>query len=146
VDQRCQCDSTKGITLVVSYVREQDQDEENLADNVEDNGPLSIAIDASNWSFQIYSSGVYDEPACSSTWLDHAVGLVGFGSENGTPYWIVRNSWGTDWGEDGYIRMVRGKKNQCGVATNLFFQSHKFLKVNLIFKTFSLSYSKKADQ
>ncbi|KAK3921759.1 Cathepsin L [Frankliniella fusca] len=92
--------------------------ENDLRDAIERVGPVSVAIDASNWSFQVYSSGIYHEPQCSSTELDHGVLAVGFGSEwPNKEYWLVKNSWGSGWGEEGYIRMIRNSNNNCGIAT-----------------------------
>lgn len=95
-------------------------DENDLKSKVGTIGVAAISIDAGHPTFHNYQGGIYDEPACSSTQLDHGVGLVGYGTENNIDYWIVRNSWGNIWGEHGYIRMIRNKDNQCGVATVAF--------------------------
>uniref|UniRef100_A0A7R9U8K6 Peptidase C1A papain C-terminal domain-containing protein n=1 Tax=Pinguiococcus pyrenoidosus TaxID=172671 RepID=A0A7R9U8K6_9STRA len=77
--------------------------------------PVSVAIEADQRSFQLYSSGVFDG-ACGQN-LDHGVTLVGYGTEDGADFWKVKNSWGTSWGEEGYIRISR-KENLCGIQSS----------------------------
>nr|prf Cys protease [Drosophila melanogaster] len=93
-------------------------DEKKMPEAVATVGPVSVAIDASHESFQFYSEGVYNEPQCDAQNLDHGVLVVGFGTdESGEDYWLVKNSWGTTWGDKGFIKMLRNKENQCGIAS-----------------------------
>ena len=81
--------------------------------------PVVIAIEADTRYFQSYSGGVLDSPNCGTT-LDHAVEIIGYGTDNGVDYWNVRNSWGPTWGENGYVRIKKTSSTNdigiCGVA------------------------------
>uniref|UniRef100_A0A2N9FEE6 Peptidase C1A papain C-terminal domain-containing protein n=1 Tax=Fagus sylvatica TaxID=28930 RepID=A0A2N9FEE6_FAGSY len=69
--------------------------------------PVSVALDAKNPAFRFYSSGVYSGECGTET--NHAVTTIGYGTnDDGTQYWLIKNSWGTHWGEDGYMRIKRG--------------------------------------
>lgn len=88
--------------------------------------PVAIAIEADTRYFQSYSSGVLTSSSCGTN-LDHGVLIVGYGSENGIPYWLVKNSWGTTWGEDGYVKIGRSNSvndaGVCGIAMDPSFIS-----------------------
>lgn len=78
--------------------------------------PVSVIIDALSSEFQSYQGGVFTGP-CNSTSTNHAVLLVGYGTtKKGLNYWIVKNSWGKGWGEEGYIRMQRDVGGLCGIT------------------------------
>ncbi|XP_008305074.1 cathepsin L.1 [Stegastes partitus] len=116
-DGQCRFNPDTIAAKCTGYVDVNQGDEDALKEAVATIGPVSIGIDASSLSFQLYESGVYDEPDCSSTELDHGVLAVGYGTDSGKDYWLVKNSWGVGWGNQGYIQMTRNKNNQCGVAT-----------------------------
>merc|ERR1712072_966312 len=87
--------------------------ESALLDAVANTGPVSVAIEADQSSFQLYSGGVLTG-SCGTN-LDHGVLAVGYGSVSGTDYWKVKNSWGASWGANGYVLIQRGV-NKCGIA------------------------------
>jgi len=81
-------------------------------------GPISVAIDASGHTFQYYKTGTIEASQCGTS-IDHAVNVIGYGSDSNGKYWILRNSWGTGWGEEGYAKFERtdeeGSKGTCAV-------------------------------
>jgi len=110
---------TSGI-VVKGYVNVTMGSEAALQHAVATVGPVAVAIDAAHDHFEFYSNGVYYNPKCKSDMndLDHEVLVVGYGTEaNGQDYWIVKNSWSTHWGNNGYVKMARNRNNNCGIAT-----------------------------
>ncbi|RWR96989.1 thiol protease SEN102-like protein [Cinnamomum micranthum f. kanehirae] len=114
------CSSSKENSRVVTIDGHEDvpKDDEDALMKAVANQPVSVAIEASGRAFQFYSEGVFTGEC--GTDLDHGVAAVGYGTTvDGTKYWIVKNSWGVEWGEKGYIRMERGisaKEGLCGIA------------------------------
>ncbi|XP_053290825.1 procathepsin L [Pleuronectes platessa] len=119
--QTCSSHPDKIIATCSDYQDVLKNDEQALKVAVATIGPISVGIDASLASFRNYESGVYDESDCSSTFANHYALVVGYGKENGKDYWLVKNSWGTAWGEEGYIKMKRDSGNQCGIASEASF-------------------------
>ena len=114
---------TKKIAAKISNYTSVSTDEDQIAAFLVKYGPVSIGINANPMMF--YSGGVADPKNCDPTKLDHGVLIVGYGvvndgsPQNGVKYWIIKNSWGTEWGENGYYRIVRGK-GACGLNTMVY--------------------------
>jgi len=109
-DGKCRFNKTSAIGGFTNWTYVEVKHEDDLRQYLYDHGPVSVGVHADEWFY--YSGGVFDS-SCQ-TENDHAVLLVGWGEKNDTPYWIIKNSWGTDWGIDGYIHLIRGK-NKCGI-------------------------------
>jgi len=100
----------------ITGYKDVDATEEALAEAVAE-GPVSVAVEADT-VFQFYRGGIVKTGLCGAN-LDHGVLVVGYGVDSGTKYWKVKNSWAKSFGEDGYIRLVKGKggKGECGILT-----------------------------
>ncbi|RLM68951.1 zingipain-2-like [Panicum miliaceum] len=106
------CQSVQPMVTISGYQDVPSEDEAALAAAVA-NQPVSVAIDAHN--FQFYNGGVMTGDSCGTD-LNHAVTAIGYGTaEDGSPYWLLKNQWGQNWGEGGYMRLERGT-GACGVA------------------------------
>jgi len=116
-DGKCRFKKANIGATVTGFTDIPEGDEEALTQALATVGPISVAIDASHFSFQLYHQGVYFERRCSSRRLDHGVLAVGYGTENGEDFFLVKNSWGLSWGQKGYIKMARNRNNNCGIAT-----------------------------
>jgi len=118
-DSTCSFDP-KNVGAKISNWTMVPNDEDQMAAYLVNVGPLSIAVDATMWQF--YIGGVLDVGSFCGDSLDHGVLIVGFGSSTDiffetVNYWLIKNSWGGDWGEAGYIRIYKGD-DECGV--NMF--------------------------
>ncbi|XP_067004448.1 procathepsin L isoform X2 [Anabrus simplex] len=106
-----------GATLT-GFVSVPDGNYQALKDVLANIGPVGAVFDASMETLQFYSSGVYHDPTCRSGIYDlnHDVLVIGYGTENGTDFWIIKNSWGETWGENGFLK-ISTATNSCGLAS-----------------------------
>ncbi|CAL1546702.1 unnamed protein product [Lymnaea stagnalis] len=118
----CNFSSSMVGAQIKSYVQLPSGDETALKEAVATIGPVTVGFDANHSSYKSYGGDVYDEPDCSRSRLTHAVLVVGYGSQNGKDYWILKNSYGS-WGlnDTGYMLMARNKENMCGIATRAIY-------------------------
>jgi len=109
----CKTTKAKEVVAVTDYAHVPDKSVAQLKAAI-DQQPTCVSVEADT-DFQFYSGGILDTKSCGTN-LDHAVTAVGYGSENGQDYFIVRNSWGADWGEKGYIRVATTNEKKGGVC------------------------------
>ncbi|XP_047531291.1 procathepsin L-like isoform X4 [Vanessa atalanta] len=117
-EDKCRYNPRNVGAKVSGFVDLPKGNEKKLMDAVSSVGPVSVTIDASQPSFQKYTTGIYYDSRCSSTRLNHAVLVVGYGYEEvGGDYWLIKNSWGRSWGMLGYMKLARNRDNHCGIAS-----------------------------
>jgi len=111
----CKYKKDKGVVAVKSYVDVTKESTDQLKAAL-NKGPVSVAIEADKAAFQLYTSGVITGTACGTT-LDHGVLAVGYGTDaSGTEYYIVKNSWGSSWGDQGYVKLgIEAGAGVCGI-------------------------------
>ena len=115
-DGTCHYAKNESAASVKSVINITQGDDSALLHAVATIGPISVAIDAES-DFQMYSSGIYTSTECDPQSLDHGVLVVGYGvTPLGKKYYMIKNSWGGDWGMNGYIYWDRDVPNMCGIA------------------------------
>ncbi|KAI0983616.1 hypothetical protein GJ496_009452 [Pomphorhynchus laevis] len=113
----CRFDSSIVDAVVTKWIDIESGNERQLKETLAFVGPVAVAFDGRQRSFRYYRGGIYKETNCTKNILDHSGVIVGYGTSRGEDYWIIKNSWGKDWGEHGYIRYARNRNNMCGVAS-----------------------------
>jgi len=110
----CQFNAADIVAHISSYttIGSEQQAQSYLTSN----GPLSVCVDAESW--QYYNGGIITTSDDCGTSLDHCVMITGYGTQDGVSYWWVRNSWGTDWGQSGYLQ-VQSMQDVCGIAQEI---------------------------
>ncbi|MCP9262862.1 Cathepsin L, partial [Dirofilaria immitis] len=118
--QRCRWNKQIGIVKDNGYVYIEPGNEKALQHAVANYGPVAVAISASKRDFRFYKSGVFSHNNCGAA--NHGVLVVGYGTDRANgDYWIIKNSWGTTWGDEGYAYMARNQNNMCHIASYALF-------------------------
>ncbi|CAF1576261.1 unnamed protein product [Adineta steineri] len=111
---RCQRDICKPFASFDTIKRMAKPDENEMLEWIQES-TLWAEMSVAGKGFNTYTGGIYDDPSCSNHSIDDVVQIIGYGSEEGKPYWLCKLHWGTGWGEKGYFRIARGK-NMCKIA------------------------------
>eukprot|EP01025_Chloroclados_australasicus_P052650 TRINITY_DN6146_c0_g1_i1.p1 TRINITY_DN6146_c0_g1~~TRINITY_DN6146_c0_g1_i1.p1 ORF type:complete len:474 (+),score=43.42 TRINITY_DN6146_c0_g1_i1:155-1576(+) len=117
-DERCNIKKEDQRIVTIQKFQDVPENNETALMQAAANQVISVAIEADQRPFQMYKGGIFQDTSCGTS-LDHGVNIVGYGSQEGTSYWIVRNSWGSAWGDNGYILMekdISSSKGICGIA------------------------------
>ena len=118
IDEACNYQQCDQVIEISGFCNIERNNEQQLKMAVSQQ-PVSVAIQADSRNFQHYQSGIFDDYDCGTD-LDHGVLVVGYGSVDNQDYWLVKNSWGTSWGDQGYIKLARtdstNSTGMCGIA------------------------------
>ncbi|KAG9335106.1 hypothetical protein JZ751_005669 [Albula glossodonta] len=112
---RCKYSKRRSVASCKGYQQLPRGNERCLKNALIAVGPIAVSVNANLTTFKLYKSGIYSDPTCLKE-TNHAMLAVGYGTQCGAKFWIVKNSWGTFWGEKGYIRMARDNDNQSGIG------------------------------
>ncbi|XP_037917795.1 procathepsin L-like isoform X1 [Hermetia illucens] len=115
--EKCQYKETERGTMIKGYVALPPGNETLIKEVVATLGPVAASVNAGPDSFQLYKGGIYDDQECNKDEVNHEILIVGYGSENGKDYWIIKNSWTDKWGEKGYMKLPRNANSFCGIAS-----------------------------
>lgn len=107
----CRYNQALAVVNITSWAILPPKDEDALQQAIGAVGPVAVSINASPQTFQLYSDGIYSDEKCSASTVNHAMLAVGYTQD----YWILKNWWGVNWGDEGYMKIKRGV-NMCGLA------------------------------
>lgn len=119
----CRHNVTRSAVNIAGFVELPEGDENLLVHAIATIGPIVVSMQSAHESLQFYSSGIYFEPKCDQRkGVDHKLSAVGYGKDGpGKDYFILKNSWSSGWGDNGYLKVARNRNNHCGIADDSYF-------------------------
>ncbi|XP_055372843.1 procathepsin L-like [Condylostylus longicornis] len=119
--KQCLYNETIKAASITGYSMIEPGNEEKMKQIIATKGPLACSVNAGEDSFQLYKSGIYEDQKCNEGEVNHSILVVGYGTENGRDYWIIKNSWTNKWGEGGFMKLPRNANSFCGIASECSF-------------------------